>query len=62
MSNHTSPSVPYWLIPANKFEILAGWPASGPTAVSDTSTGLAVNIRIWAIVLPKMLKKVSEGR
>ena len=62
MSNQTSPSAPYSRIPANRPGILAAWPACGPTAVSDSSTGWPVNIRTWATVGPKMLKKVSPGR
>ena len=62
MSNHTSPSVLYWCIPANRLPILANWPASGPTAVSDSSMGLSVKARTWPMVGPKTPAKVSDGR
>ena len=63
MSNHTSPSVLYRRIPSNRLLILAnGTPAAGPTAVSDSRMGLSEKIRTRAMVLPKTLAKVSEGR
>ena len=62
MSNHISPSVPYSRIPLNRSPIFAAWPACGPTAVSDSSSGLPVRIRTWVIVLPNTLLNVSDGR
>ena len=62
MSNHTSPSVLYRRIPRNRLPILANWPASGATAVSDSNMGLSVNTRTWAMVRPKTLVNVSDDR
>ena len=47
-------------MPWNRSRIFANWPASGPTAVSDSSTGLPVKDLTWVMVLPKTVAKVSE--
>ena len=52
----------YRRIPANRLPILAAWSLTGPTAVSDSSTGLCVMTRTAAMVRPKTLVKVSEER